>query len=83
MIASLSYSAGPLEDAYAGWTRYLNKSFYENCSPQNGESNNPPGYPVPLKPKNEIIRITKEDGDYWSKWVILGPVWEEHVSPRW
>ena len=83
LITSFLYSAGPLEDAYAGWTHYLNNSFKENWSPQDGEWHIPPDHPVPSNPKNEIIRITKEDGHHWSKWVILGPVWEEYVSPQW
>lgn len=78
------FSAGPLEDAYRRWNEYLDPYPPKIGWPlKDGEWHNPPGYPVPVKPKNEIIRITQEDGDYWSKWVILGPLWEEHVSPQW
>ncbi|KAJ7668983.1 hypothetical protein B0H17DRAFT_1142259 [Mycena rosella] len=42
----------------------------------------PPGYPVPSKPMQDIVRISPEDGAFWNDWVCVGPMWaRDWVSP--
>ncbi|KAF8139463.1 hypothetical protein K438DRAFT_1879765 [Mycena galopus ATCC 62051] len=57
-------------------------SFWRRMAPKDGEWNNPPGYPVPSKSKEEIICISPEDGSFWNDWVCVGPKWKgDWVSP--
>ncbi|EIN08746.1 hypothetical protein PUNSTDRAFT_44305 [Punctularia strigosozonata HHB-11173 SS5] len=79
-----SFCAGPLSDAYVEWRRYL--VGYPPTSkwpPGDGEwGYNPPGYPVPEAPVDDIVRISPEEGKYWKDVVSVGPEWpEDWVSP--
>nr|GAT48196.1 predicted protein [Mycena chlorophos] len=80
-----SFCAGPLENAYDEWYNFLARGAKDDSwPPRDGEwRNNPPGFAIPTKAKDEIVRITPEDGRYWDDWVSVGPLWEPTwVSPR-
>ncbi|KAF8210593.1 hypothetical protein K438DRAFT_1904035 [Mycena galopus ATCC 62051] len=77
-----SFCAGPLRDAHSAWLNYLSQNPGAAWPPKDGEWNNPPGYPVPSKSKEEIICISPEDGSFWNDWVCVGPKWKgDWVSP--
>nr|GAT48201.1 predicted protein [Mycena chlorophos] len=78
-----SFCAGPLENAHEAWHDFLGGQ-EDSWPPKDGEwRTNPPGFSIPTKSKNEIVRITPEDGKYWDDWVSVGPLWEPTwVSPR-
>ncbi|KAK1229029.1 hypothetical protein PQX77_007931 [Marasmius sp. AFHP31] len=76
------FCSGPLEDARRAWIDFLK----EPCSswpPKDGEWHNPPGYPVPDKPIDEIVSIDEQDGKIWGDWVVVSPVYiaDGWVSP--
>ncbi|KAJ7346916.1 hypothetical protein DFH08DRAFT_780644 [Mycena albidolilacea] len=77
-----SFCAGPLCDARSAWLRYIEPDAGAPWPPKDGEWGNPPGYPVPSKPVEEIVCITPEDGSFWNDWVCVGPKWNgDWVSP--
>ncbi|KAJ7056380.1 hypothetical protein C8F01DRAFT_1156042 [Mycena amicta] len=77
-----SFCAGPLGNPHQAWMRFLEEDAGGVWPPKDGGWSNPPGYPVPTKPKEDIVRITAEDGAYWDDWVSVSPMWEPSwVSP--
>jgi hypothetical protein len=76
-------SAIPLDDVREDWLSFLDAS--DEWPPKDGEWRiNPPGYPVPTKPVEDIVTISEKDGKHWSDWVCVGPEWgEDWVSPPW
>ncbi|KAK7062879.1 hypothetical protein VNI00_000376 [Paramarasmius palmivorus] len=75
-----SFCAGPLEDGRVSWINFLDVG--ETWPPEDGKWLNPPGYPVPTKPVDEIVTITPEEGKMWEDWVVVGPMWgKSWVSP--
>ncbi|KAJ6550867.1 hypothetical protein DFH09DRAFT_607181 [Mycena vulgaris] len=77
-----SFCAGPLADARTAWLDYLRLNPGVSWPPKDGEWRNPPGYPVPSKPKEDIVCISPEDGSFWNDWVCVGPTWKDGwVSP--
>ncbi|KAL0581795.1 hypothetical protein V5O48_000274 [Marasmius crinis-equi] len=77
-----SFCSGPLEDARKAWIYFLKESC-TSWPPKDGEWYNPPGFPVPEKPIEEIVTIDEEDGKIWDDWVVVSPVWAKQgwVSP--
>ncbi|KAF7290355.1 hypothetical protein HMN09_01293500 [Mycena chlorophos] len=76
--------AGPLCNARDAWLSFLEVEPNAEWPPKDGEWRNPPGYPVPSKSKEEIVRIGADDGQYWGEWVCVGPKWKggcQWVSP--
>ncbi|KAF9263900.1 hypothetical protein L218DRAFT_926721 [Marasmius fiardii PR-910] len=76
------FCAGPLEDGRRSWSHFLKGGITE-WPPKDGQWHNPPGYPVPDKPIDEIVTIDEEDGKVWDDWVVVSPVWAKRdwVSP--
>ncbi|KAJ7041019.1 hypothetical protein C8F04DRAFT_1219614 [Mycena alexandri] len=79
-----SFCAGPLDDAHTTWLDYLVRTQDDDAPwpPNDGEWRNPPGYPVPIKSKEEIVSISPEDGAFWDDWICVAPMWKDDwVSP--
>ncbi|KAG7093360.1 hypothetical protein E1B28_007042 [Marasmius oreades] len=76
------FCAGPLENGRQSWIYFLQEGVKE-WPPKDGEWHNPPDYPVPQKPIEEIVTIDEEDGKTWNDWVVVSPVWakQDWVSP--
>ncbi|KAG7093375.1 hypothetical protein E1B28_007055 [Marasmius oreades] len=76
------FCSGPLDNAREAWIDFL-KEGITSWPPKDGEWHNPPGYPVPDQPIEEIVTIDEEDGAIWDDWVVVSPLWAEQdwVSP--
>lgn len=73
-----------LRDAFKDWHGFLNYRMIDSWPPEDGEWANPPGFPIPTKSKEEILRISLEDGAFWNDWVCVGPIWgSSYVSHAW
>jgi hypothetical protein len=84
----LSNSAGPFDDVRRAWLDYVlyNEATIRANGPypaDDGQWMNPPGFPVPTKPVEEIVTISKEDGQFFEDFVCVSPLWDDYVSPLW